>query len=160
MRARIPPIVVPMWITGKPSAPTVLDAISENLALGFDEIMHEDRQFPRFLPRLGRNVSITFGDPTHITKEANSLISRWRSSGPHDKEWTERSLKLEAMEHEGRRITTMNKAGVPYRLEIAPADSHLLERPETIETRIELTAILQSAVKKLGDEVERHNRRN
>ncbi|KAG8822536.1 hypothetical protein FRC19_005728 [Serendipita sp. 401] len=43
------PIVIPTWIKG------------------FEQIMPEDRGFPKFLPRLGANISVSFGDPERVT---------------------------------------------------------------------------------------------
>ncbi|KAI2794968.1 hypothetical protein POX_a01569 [Penicillium oxalicum] len=54
------PDVVPMWIEG------------------FDQIMHESREFPRFLPRIGKKVSITFGSKVDAEKEFGELRSRWQ----------------------------------------------------------------------------------
>jgi len=46
MEAKIPPIVIPMWLTG------------------FDQLMPEGRPFPyKYLPRTGAHLSVTFGDP-------------------------------------------------------------------------------------------------
>ena len=46
MEAKVPPIVIPMWLTG------------------FDQLMPEGRPFPyKYLPRIGAHISITFGDP-------------------------------------------------------------------------------------------------
>lgn len=39
------PTVVPMWIEGP------------------DQAMHESRTFPRFLPRLGKTIDVTYGEP-------------------------------------------------------------------------------------------------
>jgi monolysocardiolipin acyltransferase len=30
---------------------------------GFDQVMHETREWPRFLPRVGKRITVTFGDP-------------------------------------------------------------------------------------------------
>lgn len=54
------PDVVPMWIQG------------------FDQIMHESRQFPRFIPRTGKSVSITFGDRVNTEDAFGDLRRRWR----------------------------------------------------------------------------------
>lgn len=54
------PDVVPIWIQG------------------FDQIMHESREFPRFLPRLGKSVSVTFGDKVDTEKTFGDLRERWR----------------------------------------------------------------------------------
>ena len=46
MEADIPPVVIPMWVTG------------------FDRLMPEGRPFPyKYLPRLGARLSVTFGNP-------------------------------------------------------------------------------------------------
>ncbi|KAF2150074.1 hypothetical protein K461DRAFT_245377 [Myriangium duriaei CBS 260.36] len=54
------PDVVPMWIQG------------------FDQIMHESRQFPRFLPRIGKSVSVTFGNKVDTESTFGDLRERWR----------------------------------------------------------------------------------
>ncbi|ORY83284.1 acyltransferase-domain-containing protein [Protomyces lactucae-debilis] len=30
---------------------------------GFDQVMHESREWPRFLPRVGKKITVTFGEP-------------------------------------------------------------------------------------------------
>ncbi|KAG0633009.1 hypothetical protein HOY80DRAFT_668533 [Tuber brumale] len=45
LEADVPPLVVPIFITG------------------LDEVMHEARRWPRFVPRVGKKVRICFGDP-------------------------------------------------------------------------------------------------
>jgi len=46
METAMPPIIIPMWLTG------------------FDKLMPEGRPFPwKFIPRFGCKLSITFGDP-------------------------------------------------------------------------------------------------
>ncbi len=58
MEANIPPVIIPMWLTG------------------FDKMMPEGRSFPyKYMPRLGTHISITFGDPlnTDDTREAFRL---------------------------------------------------------------------------------------
>jgi monolysocardiolipin acyltransferase len=54
------PDIVPMWIEG------------------LDEVMHESRTFPRFIPRAFKNVSITFGDRLDGDKVFGDLRERWR----------------------------------------------------------------------------------
>lgn len=54
------PDVVPMWIEGT------------------DQIMHESRTFPRFLPRALRSVSVTFGDPVDTDVRFGDLRKRWQ----------------------------------------------------------------------------------
>jgi monolysocardiolipin acyltransferase len=46
MEANIPPIIIPMWLTG------------------FEKVMPEGRPFPyKYMPQFGTHISITFGDP-------------------------------------------------------------------------------------------------
>lgn len=54
------PDVVPIWIEGP------------------EEIMHETRAFPRFIPRPFKNVSITFGDRLDGEKVFGDLRERWK----------------------------------------------------------------------------------
>ena len=54
------PIVVPIFHTG------------------LDEIMNEERKFPRFLPRLGKTFEITFGDPIEMDV-IEGFRDRWNS---------------------------------------------------------------------------------
>jgi len=53
------PTVIPMWIEGP------------------QDVMHESRTFPRFLPRLGKTVNVTFGEPVSETVWAG-FRERWR----------------------------------------------------------------------------------
>ncbi|KAF1961765.1 hypothetical protein CC80DRAFT_531584 [Byssothecium circinans] len=54
------PDIVPMWIEG------------------LDEVMHESRTFPRFLPRPFKNISITFGDRLDGEQAFGDLRRRWK----------------------------------------------------------------------------------
>lgn len=54
------PDIVPIWIEG------------------FDQIMHEDRGFPRFLPRPFKNVSITFGSKVDSEAIFGDMRKRWQ----------------------------------------------------------------------------------
>jgi len=46
MESSVPPLVIPMWLTG------------------FDQLMPEGREFPyKYFPRPGVQLSVTFGDP-------------------------------------------------------------------------------------------------
>ncbi|KAH9482947.1 Tafazzin [Psilocybe cubensis] len=56
METEIPPIVIPMWITG------------------FDQLMPEGRPFPnKYLPRIGARMSVTFGQPVPTEKLEEAL---------------------------------------------------------------------------------------
>lgn len=45
---------------------------------GTDQVMHESRQFPRFLPRMGKNISVTFGAAVDVESRFGDLRRRWR----------------------------------------------------------------------------------
>ncbi|KAI9712510.1 MAG: hypothetical protein M1828_001690 [Chrysothrix sp. TS-e1954] len=55
------PDLVPIWIEG------------------FDDVMHESREFPRFIPRVGKNVSVTFGSRVSMDDVFGDLRSRWKA---------------------------------------------------------------------------------
>ena len=59
LEADVPPLVVPIFITG------------------LDEVMHEARGWPRFLPRVGKKVRICFGDPVDESRW-EGLRREWR----------------------------------------------------------------------------------
>ncbi|KAL2809407.1 hypothetical protein BJX63DRAFT_405763 [Aspergillus granulosus] len=54
------PDVVPIWLEG------------------FDHVMHESREFPRFLPRPGKDVSVTFGQKVDTEAVFGEMRSRWQ----------------------------------------------------------------------------------
>lgn len=53
------PDVVPIWIEG------------------FDDVMHEEREAPRWAPRPGNEVSVTFGQKADREATFGDLRSRW-----------------------------------------------------------------------------------
>ena len=59
METKIIPTIIPMWLTG------------------FDQLMPEPRGFPKFLPRLRKDLSITFGSPVDPSK-LSSVLDPWR----------------------------------------------------------------------------------
>ena len=61
LEAKTMPVVVPIWITG------------------FDHMMPEPRDKPKWLPRFGHDVTINFGEP--ITHELEPVINAIRSTG-------------------------------------------------------------------------------
>lgn len=54
------PDVVPIWLEG------------------FDQVMHESREFPRFLPRVGKEVSITFGKKVDTEAVFGESRRKWQ----------------------------------------------------------------------------------
>ena len=67
---------------------------------GTDQIMHESRTFPRFIPRIGKQVTVTFGEPVNVEAVFGDLRSRWRELEHEEKQqltgrdWDERWLGL------------------------------------------------------------------
>jgi monolysocardiolipin acyltransferase len=56
------PVIIPMWLSG------------------FDTLMPEGRSFPyNYLPRLGKHLSVTFGDPVD-PRELNKALEDLRTS--------------------------------------------------------------------------------
>jgi monolysocardiolipin acyltransferase len=53
------PDVVPMWIEGT------------------DQVMHESREFPRFIPRAFKRISVTFGARVDAEERFGDLRARW-----------------------------------------------------------------------------------
>lgn len=54
------PAIVPMWIEGP------------------QDVMNEERGFPRFLPRLFKTVRITFGEELDVEKAFGDLRAKWK----------------------------------------------------------------------------------
>lgn len=53
------PDLVPMWIEG------------------FDQVMHESRTFPRFIPRGNIDISVSFGEKVDMEARFGDLRSKW-----------------------------------------------------------------------------------
>lgn len=45
---------------------------------GFDDIMNEERTFPRFIPRAFKNVRVTFGEKLNAEEVFGDLRARWK----------------------------------------------------------------------------------
>jgi monolysocardiolipin acyltransferase len=45
---------------------------------GTDQVMHESRRFPRFIPRAGKNITVTFGKEVDTEAVFGDLRKRWR----------------------------------------------------------------------------------
>ena len=89
--------------------------------------MPEDRLWPRFLPRLGKNLSITFGEPLQPEK-LNAVLRTWKL----------------------RVLADTPKDGVPVPMAPIPLGP---EDDEKRRVRSELTAVIQKEVEALGHHV-------
>ncbi|KAJ3505922.1 hypothetical protein NLJ89_g7159 [Agrocybe chaxingu] len=66
MEASVPPVVIPMWITG------------------FEQLMPEGRPFPyKYLPRIGVRLSVTFGEPV-LADELRAALAVSKSDADVD----------------------------------------------------------------------------
>ncbi|KOC13428.1 tafazzin [Aspergillus flavus AF70] len=100
------PDVVPMWIEG------------------FDQVMHESREFPRFLPRPGQDVSVTFGQKVDTDAVFGDMRRRWRD------------LKAKAE----------SKAPETRDLPVGVLSDELLNGKEAVELRKEVTKRVRDLV--------------
>ncbi|RJE24957.1 tafazzin [Aspergillus sclerotialis] len=100
------PDVVPIWLEG------------------FDQVMHESRRFPRFLPRPGKHISITFGQKVDTEAVFGDMRRRWR-------EIKERAEK--------------NEPGVRD-LPVGALNDELLNGKEAVELRKEVTKRVRDLV--------------
>jgi monolysocardiolipin acyltransferase len=62
------PDIVPMFIDGQ------------------QEVMHESREFPRFVPRVGKNIRIAFGEKVDGEKVFGELRAKWKDLVQQQKE--------------------------------------------------------------------------
>lgn len=46
---------------------------------GNQDVMHESREFPRFIPRVGKKITIAFGESVDGEKVFGDLRERWQS---------------------------------------------------------------------------------
>jgi len=139
METTVPPTIIPMWLTG------------------FDKMMPEGRRFPyKFLPRLGANVSITFGDPlpsenikaalrTIMPKQSDTFVPSNTVETRQDRIGGERMLGwmgAEATRELSRKWNTVEQG--TRRQGIEEDIKHI---------RSEVTAVVQRAVEALGRQV-------
>ncbi|KIX03587.1 uncharacterized protein Z518_07140 [Rhinocladiella mackenziei CBS 650.93] len=93
---------------------------------GTDQVMHESRSFPRFIPRIGKEITVTFGKELDVEAVFGDLRKRWRELCDEDAKssgmdkWDEHHLGL-----------------VP---------ENLASHPEAIQLRIECTKRVRDAV--------------
>ncbi|ORX39877.1 hypothetical protein BD324DRAFT_615344 [Kockovaella imperatae] len=124
MDSKTLPEIIPMWISG------------------FDTVMPEPRSVPKWLPRRGGKVTVTYGQP--VTDRIRPLIDEWRRlagnqqgtvgvGGVWEKQGSSPSGQEQRRTREAGRL----------------ADGH--ERT----LRIKICEVLQESVRKLGEAVER-----
>lgn len=105
---------------------------------GTDQVMHEARTFPRFLPRIGKKISVTFGAAVDVESTFGDLRRRWRE------------LVVEAEKDE----ISMSTEGGWLRVPAGDAGALLFSEklrssPEATELRIECTKRVREEVLKV-----------
>jgi monolysocardiolipin acyltransferase len=100
------PDVVPMWIEG------------------IDQVMHESREFPRFLPRPGKKIDVTFGSKVDSEAEFGAFRSRWQKL----------KEKVEAADPLSRNLP------------VGVLSDELLNNKEAVELRKEVTMKIRNLV--------------
>ncbi|KAF3924923.1 Tafazzin [Orbilia brochopaga] len=93
------------YILELPSPPIVLPMFHS----GIQNVMHEKRQFPRFLPRPGNDISITFGEPLPLN-HWDDVRRRWRDV---------RAACAAVGGREGERLLREGDDAVKLRVEVA-----------------------------------------
>ncbi|RMZ84660.1 hypothetical protein DV737_g1169, partial [Chaetothyriales sp. CBS 132003] len=63
---------------------------------GTDQIMHESRPWPRFIPRIGKAVTVTFGEPVDTDAVFTDLRKRWRALEEAEKRSQQKNAKSSA----------------------------------------------------------------
>ena len=102
---------------------------------GTDQVMHESRTFPRFLPRIGKNITVTFGEPVDAEARFGDLRRRWR-------EIVDEQLESEGWDKDQKSLTYEVWNG------ILP-DSLALHNEEVWELRKECTRRVREEVLKI-----------
>ncbi|GAA95469.1 uncharacterized protein L969DRAFT_85147 [Mixia osmundae IAM 14324] len=108
---------------------------------GFEKVMPEERGFPRFLPRLGQRITITFGEP--VTQLVRPLIElEDLSTGKVVKQIT-----LQTTDSQEGSLAIEDRAGVRGR---PRPPLYKREDPTLPDRRSKLVAVLQDALESLG----------
>ncbi|KAF9224305.1 hypothetical protein BS17DRAFT_779613 [Gyrodon lividus] len=143
METNVPPIIIPMWLTG------------------FDRLMPEHRPFPyKYFPKMGINLGVTFGDPIPPERIMAALCVLQRRRGS--------SLPVEIAKNGTRNCEPLSRPGLGDDLRLggwvgdaaAGAREDLVVEPQAAarrrqmdQVRSEVTAIIQRAVEDLGRKV-------
>jgi len=135
METNVPPLIIPMWLTG------------------FDKLMPEHRPFPyKYLPKMGIQLGVTFGHPIPPDKTLNALHKLKRSSSPPG------VVKNSLRDSGPPSRSTLHVRGWMEGA-IVQAGGDLPEREgagrcaQMDKIRSDVTAIIQRAVEDLGREV-------
>lgn len=135
---------------------------------GTCEIMHEDRTFPRFVPRGGKKVTVAFGDKVDMEATFGDLRARWKRLV--SEAMVKRQVEIDAAEAQIASVTALTdkqmavdrQAGrhglVTSKQELmrgmkAPDVLRVGELPDELKYSKEAEAIRVEATKRVRDEV-------
>ena len=128
METAIPPVIIPMWLTG------------------FDKLMPLGRHFPfNYFPRLGVHLSVTFGNPISSEKIKNALGTLCSDHIPGIPSHSE-------VVSGNERMSGWMGAEGAQKLNRKTVDEEIMKRKNLVVTRVrsDVTAIVQRAVEALG----------
>ncbi|KAG0699866.1 acyltransferase-domain-containing protein [Suillus ampliporus] len=138
METAVPPLIIPMWLTG------------------FDKLMPEHRSFPyKYFPKLGIELGVALGDPIpveEITATLNTLHQSSTVPHSHTPRVTEDGVESEL----GDKLRLGGWAGcavVPAGDQSAPGCDLEKRNRQMDSVRSDVTAIIQRAVEALGRQV-------
>ena len=97
---------------------------------GTQEVMHESRKFPRFIPRAGKKIKVVFGDSVDGEKVFGDLRRKWRV--------------LVEMEKD-----VLRSKGQDSTMEVGNLTDGLKNNPEGVALRLEATQRMRNEVVKL-----------
>lgn len=97
---------------------------------GNQDVMHESREFPRFLPRVGKSVKIAFGDAVDGEHVFGDLRAKWKNLVHLQKE-------------------ALARKGAPTTWEMGELTEGLKYAPEAVALRAEVTRRIRMEVLKV-----------
>jgi len=119
------PDVIPIWIEGN------------------ELVMHESRQWPRFVPRVGKNIDVTFGAKVDTESVFGDLRARWQRLRDEDAE--EKNRKSQS-ENQSQRDIESKRERVTG---VGELSERLMYGPEAVELRKECTRRVRGEVLRL-----------
>lgn len=138
METTIPPLIIPMWLTG------------------FDKLMPEHRSFPyKYFPKLGIKLGVAFGKPLPIegiTAALSTLYPDSTMSHPHVSRVEEDGMEFGLGDdlHLGGWVgRAFARAGNHF----TPGCDVMKRKQQMDLVRSDMTAIIQQAVEALGRQV-------
>lgn len=111
-----------------PECPDVVPMFIE----GTDQVMHESRTFPRFLPRIGKKITVTFGKELDMEATFGDLRKRWR--------------ELRDADTKAQGIIPSSEQDSWHDLARGVVTESLAYHPDAISLRIECTRRIRDAV--------------